>query len=133
MAKKTKRKPVFEHVGSLITYKDGDGDTCLGYLFLHEGKAYEPSFGLVDVSPADAETHNRLLSEALVKGLDDRCEIGMCGSFYVSSDRKHVKTWTGEAVADLRDLRDGRYEFVRNGMTFVGRIKDEVIDFTRTA
>ena len=68
--------PELQNLGSLITYKDGDKDRCLGYLLHAKGHGvYEPEFGRVDISPEQAKLHNELLDQALVDGLDN-CEVG---------------------------------------------------------
>jgi hypothetical protein len=68
-----KQMPELEHKGSLIIYQDEDGkDTYLGALFFWPGHGcFDPTFGKVDVTQEEAETHNRLLDEAMLAGLDE--------------------------------------------------------------
>ncbi len=90
------------HIGSLITCTLGRSkvEECLGYLWAPEGHdgVYDPTYGKVNVSREDANTHNAELSKALVNGLDT-CAIGQWGSFYFNDDKKAVNTFTGEVVA----------------------------------
>ena len=50
------------HRGSLMTYPDNGRERCFGYLFSFLGHGiFEPTFGKLEVSLADATTHNQLL------------------------------------------------------------------------
>lgn len=134
----TKLQPQFEHVGSLITYRDGDSDRCLGYLAHFEGHGvFDPSFGKVNVSEQDAETHNKLLDEAMLKGLDENCEIGMHGSFYLGKvdGRLAIKTFVGATVSNEVERHGSSVSFRRNGKTFRGQASDEhdLLNFRRVA
>lgn len=133
-----KRAPKLKHKGSLITYRDGRTDRCLGYLF--HGPAhgtYDAALGRVDVSREDADVHNQRLSEALVQGLDERCSVGMGGTFYCTRDGRvgRVTTWTGEIVSDDVDVRDSTITFRRKCMLFRGRLSREsdAFDFRRVS
>ncbi len=128
----SRKAPTLENKGSLITYRDCDSDRCLGYLFHSpEHGTYDPTFGRVEVTREEAETHNRLLSQAEIEGLDKNCAIGMCGNFYYRSmlPRK-VVTWHGDLVSDHVDVRGGVIQFYRNGMTFRGRLRKDSDFFT---
>lgn len=126
---------VLENIGSLITYKNEEGqEQSLGHLLVHEGRAFDPSFGCVDVSPADAKTHNQLLDEALLSGLDN-CRIGQGGHFYwVRKPNLRVHTWTGLLVSDNVSVQGRNITFRRNGMVFSGKITKgvESFNFVRT-
>ena len=119
-----KRTPPLEHKGSLITYRDGDGERCLGYLFHSaEHGTYDAALGRVDVTREEADVHNRLLSEALIKGLDERCAVGMGGTFYLrTGSSAQVRTWTGDVVSSDVAIRGDAITFCRKGMTFRGRL-----------
>ena len=51
------------------------------------------------ITPEQAETHNKLLSEVLITGLDTNCEVGQGGTFYYSP-AKGVTTWVGTLVSN---------------------------------
>ena len=136
MATHSERQPHLEHIGSLITYRDDDGDRCLGYLMCFEGHGvYDPTFGRVEITPEQAETHNELLDEAMLAGLDENCQVGMGGSFYVGEQdgRVAVKTFIGTVVS-TDCVRHGRsLTFKRNGKVFRGRTsqKRDLFHFRR--
>lgn len=112
------------HRGSLMTVEDGSGsETCVGYLICHEGRVYEPDMGQIAVRPEEAETHNRLLTEALIEGLDSRCEVGQGGTFYLGQGR--VTAWTGETVSEDVTVRGASVTFRRKGKVFRGRIRKD--------
>src|SRR5665213_4373151 len=89
--------------GGLITYRRDGQEYCLGYLF-HSPQhgTFDPTLGKVDVSPEVAAEHNRLLSECELTGLDDNCQVGQGGMFYLrrQDDKPVVMTWMGELVAE---------------------------------
>jgi hypothetical protein len=110
------------HKGSLMTHEvDGD-ETCLGFLLMHDGAVYEPSIGKVDVTLEDMETHNHLLDEALVSGLN-LCPVGQSNLFYIRPD-KTVTTWVGTVVGQW--TRQGsKIIFGRGAMVFEGGYTNE--------
>jgi len=122
------------HVGSLITVGK---DHCLGYLFVHEGRAYDAELGAVDVSEDDANTHNKLLDEAIVEGLDRNCTVGLGGTLYLKrpNGTPQVITWCGTVVSDDVTIHGAVLTFRRRGMTFRGRVRssDDCFNFKRTA
>jgi hypothetical protein len=121
-----KPTPQFEHRGSLITYKSAGQDACLGYLYHFEGHGvYDAYFGRVDVSPVDAETHNRCLQQAELEGLDQHCRIGQGGTFYYRSDANKVQTFTGELVSSDVTRRGASVTFRRRGKAFRGRLRQD--------
>ena len=68
---KRRSPPAIRNRGSLLTYEDHGSERCFGYLFEFLGHGlYEPTFGKLDVGSEDARTHNQLLSQAEIKGLD---------------------------------------------------------------
>lgn len=130
---KTKVKPTILNKGSLLTYKDGDKEFHLNYLFAFEGHGiYEPNLGMVDVTKEEAETHNKLLSDGEISGLDT-CEIGMGRNFYPSKDRKTVSTWASGLVSKDVTVNGQVITFRRKGRTFSGRLRkhDESVFFKR--
>jgi hypothetical protein len=130
--------PVLSNIGSLIVYEDGGDDRCLGYLVhFPEHGVFDPSFGRVDVMPENADVHNRLLDAALLRGLDENCEIGMGGSFYVGTQdgRLAIKTFLG-TLASSECTQHGRVvTFTRGGKWYRGRTSQErdVFNFRRVA
>lgn len=136
--KKKRRTPEILNCGSLMTYKDKDTARCFGYMFHFPGHGvYEPTFGRVEVSPEEAQIHNRLLSEAEVKGLDENCAVGMGGMFYTKTDngRRIVVTWLGDEVSRELRIAGQVLTFERKGMRFRGRLRrDEgAFFFTRVS
>ena len=121
------------NLGSLITFGDEDHETCLGYLIHFKGKGvYDAEYGKVEVTPEQADAHNTLLDEALLKGLDS-CEIGQRGMFYVDKNNV-VKTWTGRLVSDDTVVKDGYLTFRRAGKKFKGKLRrsdDNLFNFRR--
>lgn len=140
---KTLKTPTLENLGSLITYKDEDGtDRCLGYLmdFGPERGVFDANFGKVEVTKEQADTHNKLLDEAELKGLDANCEVGMGGSFYFRSGNvaevNRVTTFLGTLVSDsVRVERSGHVTFVRADKTYRGKLRkdQDLFNFKRTA
>lgn len=107
---KTPLRTELENLGSLITYKNEEGeDQCLGSL-LHnpERGTFEPNFGKMDITKEEAEIHNKELDTALIKGLMENCEVGQGGNFYAEPTGSVYKitTWTGLEVGEA--LRNGR-------------------------
>ncbi len=127
--------PIVEAVdrGSLMTVRDSN--ECVGYLIMHEGKAYSPDGLVENVTQEQADIHNKLLSEALVKGLDENCQVGQGYHFYYNSNTRKVATWTGEVVSDDVQTTAMTITFKRKGKTFRGRIRknEPCFNFTRVA
>lgn len=145
---RTKAKPQFENLGSLITIKNQK--TCLGYLMVFADRGvFDAEYGKVDVSPEHAETHNKLLDAAMLSGLDNRCEVGQTGTFYVKQTRTgtgtitEIRTWVGTVVAGHTDVdvqngpRRGikLIAFTRNGKRFRGTwdTNEDAVQFQRVA
>jgi hypothetical protein len=125
-----------ENLGSLITHKDGDHDRCLGYLMNFTGHGvYDASIGRVEVTPEAAKTHNRLLDEALLQGLDEHCQVGQGGSFYVGKHdgRVAVKTFLGNLVSADVSVNGQSLTFRRKGKVFRGRMsrQHDLFNFRR--
>lgn len=111
--------------GSLIHYLDAEGrDACLGFLFDGgERGIFDPTLGRVEVTPEEAQTHNRLLSEALITGLDS-CEVGQCGMFYYSDGQ--LKTWTGEVVEGQLSKTIAKLTLRRKGRVYEAKRQKDV-------
>ena len=127
---------VLENVGSLITFNDGD--RCLGYLWHAEGHGtFDANLGRVDVSKDNADTHNRLLDDALLNGLDENCQVGQGGTFYVGQHegRTAIKTFLGTLISADVSLKGQSLTFRRKGRTFRGRMsrQHDLFNFRRVA
>jgi hypothetical protein len=119
--------------GSLLTYRDNGTERCFGYLFEFPGHGtYEPTFGKLDVTSEEAGTHNALLSQAEISGLDNNCAVGMGGMFYTrnTGSRKIVVTWLGDEVSQDVRIKGSVLTFQRKGMTFRGRLRKAEDCFT---
>lgn len=125
------KKIKLENLGSLITI--ADTSNCLGYL-LHfaEHGIFDASLGKVNVTPEQADTHNRLLDQALIKGLDT-CQIGQGNTFYWGGNC--VKTFTGTVVSYAVSHTGKSVSFMVKEKKFRGRLhKDaDCFNFTRVA
>jgi hypothetical protein len=121
-------EPPFEHLGSLITR----GDTYLSHLvYFAEHGVYEPNLGRVAIDPQYVEPHNQALDAALLAGLDNHCEIGQGGFFYLFRDAAGapaVKTFTGQLVSADVTVRGKTITFRRQGKTFRGRQSEPETD-----
>ena len=123
-----------ENIGSMITIKGTNN--CLGYLMSFSDKGvFDATHGKVDVSKEHADTHNRLLDEAMLEGLDNRCEVGMHGSFYIGKHdgRLAIKTFLGTLVSADVAQSGKTLTFKRNGKAYRGRQRkdDEWLNFKR--
>jgi hypothetical protein len=129
---------VLENLDSLITYKDGDEDRCLGFLVNFAGHGvYDASLGKVAVTPEQAEVHNKLLDEALLHGLDENCEVGQHGTLYVGQHegRSVIRTFLGTVVSTDVKVNGRSLTFRRKGKTFQGRMsrQHDLFNFRRVA
>lgn len=129
---------VLENLGSLVTYKDGEQDRCLGYLMHFTGHGvYDAALGRVEVTPEQADIHNKLLDGAMLKGLDENCRVGQGGSFYVGSieGRTAIKTFVGTVVSAQVTINGRSLTFRRNGNIFRGRMSNQhdLFNFRRVA
>lgn len=140
MQTKTKKPelPPLENLGSLITYTLDGQSLMLGSLMdFKEKGVWDARWGKVPVTPEQAAEHNRLLDEALLEGLDNRCDVGQGGYFYVreakpgAGERISVTLFTGVVVADADHIacvkKPGQkavtVTFERKGKTFRGKWK----------
>lgn len=135
---------------------------CVGYIFMFgQHGAFSPDGKIGSVSKDQIETHNRILSEAELRGLDENCAIGQCGMFYWKPEKKSflgtvppvgdpypgtVTTWTGTIVAQGHEVQvSGKYgpsqlvtpviTFRRKGKVFRGRLRKnaDCFNFKRIA
>lgn len=126
--KPAKNPPEILHRGSLLTYQENGTERCFGYLFGFPGHGvFEPTFGKLDVSPTEAKTHNQLLSQAEIDGLDQNCAVGLGGCFYTkkAEGRTIVATWLGQQVSQDVRVKSSVITFMRKGMTMRGRLRRE--------
>jgi hypothetical protein len=123
------------NIGSLITVGDGDRGHCLGYLFAFDGHGIYSPDGKVEVSKEDADTHNRLLSEAEIAGLDNHCEAGQYGALYIGviDGRTAIKTFIGTCVTTDVTIKGQTVTFRRHGKVYRGRKSNEhdLLNFRR--
>ena len=125
--KSKRRTPEILHRGSLMTYQDNGRERCFGYMLHFAGHGvYEPTFGRLDVSPVEAQQHNRLLSQAELEELDNNCAVGLGGMFYTkkAEGRTVVVTWIGQEVSQAVEIKGSVLTFRRNGMKFRGRLRE---------
>ena len=125
----------FKNLGSLITYEEDGQDVCLGYLLCFPDKGvFDAELGKVDISPEHVETHNALLDQALLEGLDKNCAIGECGTFYYGNHGM-VKTWGGTIVSREVSIKGKSITFRRLGKTYRGRLQKhaDCFNFRRIA
>jgi len=111
-----------------MTCQDHGRERCLGYLFEFPGRGiFEPNFGKLEVTSAEAKTHNRLLSRAEIEGLDQNCAVGMGGLFYTRKvdGQTRVMTWLGEEVSRNVQVHGKVITFQRKGMGFRGRLRQQ--------
>jgi len=116
------------HRGSLMTWRDDGRERCLGYLFAFPGHGiFEPNFGKLEVTSAEARTHNGLLSQGEIEGLDQHCAVGMGGLFYTRKveGQTRVVTWLGEEVSRNVQVRGSVITFRRKGRSFRGRLRQQ--------
>jgi hypothetical protein len=117
----TKQPPELENLGSLITIKDTNN--CLGFLLDgREHGIYDAEHGLVQVTSEQAATHNKLLSEALIKGLAG-CKPGQGNYFYLKQDEGvwRLITWNGDLVpCEQLRVTARKVSFINNGHKFTG-------------
>lgn len=87
------------NLGSLITYRDTGSEHCLGYLLSFEGHGvFDPDLGRIEVTPEEANAHNRALSQAEIQGLDQNCQVGQGGYFYLKERTGTVGSPPGPAI-----------------------------------
>jgi hypothetical protein len=120
--------PEILHRGSLLTYQNKGAERCLGHLFEFPGHGvFEPTFGKLEVTSEEAKTHNQLLSQGEIDGLDHHCAVGLGGMFYTrkTDHQTLVVTWLGEEVSQDVRIHGQVLTFRRKGMTFRGRLHQD--------
>jgi len=104
-------------------FVDEETGSLVGYLYNFQGKGIFSPDGKVEVTPEQAETHNRLLSEAELNGLDENCQIGQRGAFYFVKGK--VYTWKGTLVSEEVTIKGKQITFTRKGKVFTGRLQKD--------
>ena len=119
------------NLGSLITYKDSEYEVTLGYLIDFKDRGiFDANLGKVDVSPEQADIHNKLFDNALIQGLDENCQVKQGGFFYYNPESKTVKTFLGTLISNQVEIKRQTIIFQRNGKTFKGKLtKDSDLVF----
>ena len=126
--KRPRKPPEILHRGSLMTWQDNGQERCFGYLFEFPGRViFEPNFGKLEVTSEEVTTHNRLLSQGEIEGLDQNCAVGMGGLFYTRKVDGHTRvvTWLGEEVSRNVQVHGNVITFQRKGMGFRGRLREQ--------
>lgn len=131
---RTKELRPIEGHGSMLTWQGTN--QCLGHLMHFAGHGvYEPNVGRVDVTKADADAHNAALDKALIDGLDQNCQVGQGGSFYLGKQygKYKITTFTGLVVSEDVTVAGRSVTFRRAGKTFRGRssTKHDLFNFRR--
>lgn len=123
-------KTVTKNDGGMLFHSEGE---IFGHLVHFKGRGvYDPTHGQVDVDPELVATHNDILDEAYIKGLDESCEIGQGGFFYLGEDESEhpvVKTFTGKVVTDDVTVKGRTILFGRKGKMFKGKVKKDAENF----
>lgn len=120
---------------SMITFWD---DQCFGYLMdFGERGVFSADYGRIDVTPEEAKINNLAYEEAELNGLDNNCEIGQWGQFYLTKSNgwAAISTFLGTIVsADVSKKGKSKVVFVRKGKTFEGKKEEDsdLIHFKRT-
>ena len=120
--------------GGVLCFKDRGVDYHLGYLFSVDGKTFCPNTGSwAGISPEEQDAHNQALSNAELEGLDNRCEIGQGGAFYLTPNPSRVTTFVGTVVSSDVFINGQSITFSRKGKTFRGRLQKDAdcFNFTR--
>lgn len=107
--------------GLFIVVEEDGSESCLGYLFNFQGHGIFAPTGKLDITPQQAETHNKMLSEGELLGLD-KCEVGQWGTLYHNSTKGVVVNFIGTVVAPAQ-VKGQSITFQRNGKTFRGRLQ----------
>lgn len=125
------RKMVANEHGLIVTDQTIVPMACAGYLFFHDGQAFDPDGLIEGVKTKDeVDAHNKILSQMEIEGLDNNCKVGQGGMFYFSrtnSNADKVCTWIGTVVglpSSIVPYRGGfKVKFTRKGKTLEGVVK----------
>lgn len=129
-----RKSPRFD--GTFFMYDDTDPPELVGYLFDSGANGIYSPDGKVEATPDQLKLHNEHLTQAMIDGLDTRCQIGQGGTFYLKEDgpKTLVTAWTGEVVSCDVTRNGNSLTFRRKGMTFRGRIgQDAAFNFRRVS
>lgn len=125
------RKKISNEGGLIVTDNTVVPNACAGYLFFHDGQAFDPS-GLIQGvdTKEEVDAHNKVLSKMEIEGLDANCKIDQGGLFYFTREGERankVTTWIGDLIAPAGAVvayRGGwKVTFTRKGKTLTGVIK----------
>lgn len=113
---------------------DEDSGTCVGYLMDFKDKGVFSPDGKVEITPEQAQKHNKLLSQGEILGLDN-CSVGQWGTFYYLRGSKGLKvqTFIGAVVSEDVTINGQSITFRRGGKVFRGRLQKDadVFNFKR--
>jgi len=85
-----------------------------------------PMAGWRSLTKEQVEEHNRLLSEAELLGLDQNCQVGQHGTFYLRKEPVlSVITWMGVLVSDRVVVHGQTITFKRDGKAYRGRLRKD--------
>jgi hypothetical protein len=119
------RDNLTNHEG-LLCYKEDGVEYALGYLFNMDGTTFCPMTGRwTGISFEEKDAHNKVLSEGELKGLDENCEVGQYGTFYLTHNPSRVTTFTGTVVSTDVFINGQSITFSRKGKTFRGRLQKD--------
>ena len=90
----------------------------MGYMLTLKDRVFEPTFGMIDITVAEADKHNELLDEALISGLD-KCDVAQGHEFYVRGQKgsQQIVTFTGKSLGDVTKV-NGKLRIVRGDKWF---------------
>lgn len=120
-----------EH-GLVVTGDDPNRLACAGYLFMHEGKAFDPGGYVEGVTTQEVvDAHNKILSQMEIEGLDNNCQVGQGSTFYIRGPKQgapnEVVTWIGDLIASVSHAQPyhggWKITFTRRGKTLEGKIR----------
>jgi len=119
-------RDVLTNSDGLLTYNKDGKTHCLGYIFAHQDVAFCPGTGgWKGITTEELEAHNKALSQAEIKGLDENCQIGQGGTFFYKESPRSVVTWLGTVVSECISVKGISITFKRNGKTFRGRLQKD--------
>jgi len=86
---------------------------------------FSPDGKVEEITVEQMNIHNKILSEAELKGLDENCQIGQMGTLYFIKGQ--VQTFMGIIVSDKVHLSPSKkgITFIRNGKQFRGRLQKD--------
>ena len=119
---------------------DNGTRTLLNYLMeFKEHGIFEPNYGKCpeSITKEMADTHNKLLDQMLITGLDESCQIGQGNMFYFHPPHEdkpaQVRTFLGTVISDrVYNVTKTTFHFTRKTRDFIGfRRKDSDLTFVK--